>query len=406
MGVPSRRRQAQDEVAEAARRRLELLARELDRAGLRRLDVAASEVEPAEAADEPGRQGSARTAGDWSADALADRGDLVLDLVRPARVGPRPGREEGAGGRAGASPVVPGVEGDAWDEPLGDLPVGRVVPPAGRHLRAARPGALSRVGDWVADQVPDTFRGRAWLGPGPAALVVGFVVLALGITAVVVLRSGDRGELVGATAGRAPAASSSPLVTAAPGPGGSAAPPAAGAAAGVAASGAPTSGSSGAAAGSSGGATVTVDVAGKVRRPGVATLPAGSRVVDAVRRAGGARGRVDLSSLNLARVLVDGEQILVGVAGTSATGGAASAGAAAGSVAGGAGGAQPAGALVNLNTATLDQLDTLPGVGPVTAQKILDWRTAHGAFSSVDELLEVDGIGDKTLADLAPHATL
>ena len=66
----------------------------------------------------------------------------------------------------------------------------------------------------------------------------------------------------------------------------------------------------------------------------------------------------------------------------------------------------PAGALVNINTATPEQLDTLPGVGPVTAQKILDWRGAHGAFSSVDELLEIDGIGDKTLAELAPHVTL
>ena len=66
----------------------------------------------------------------------------------------------------------------------------------------------------------------------------------------------------------------------------------------------------------------------------------------------------------------------------------------------------PTGGLVNLNSATGEQLETLPGVGPVTAQKILDWRTTHGAFSSVDELLEVDGIGEKTLADLAPHVTL
>ncbi len=65
-----------------------------------------------------------------------------------------------------------------------------------------------------------------------------------------------------------------------------------------------------------------------------------------------------------------------------------------------------AASLVNLNTATEEQLDTLPGVGPVTAQKILEWRSAHGAFSSVDELLEVDGIGEKTLADMAPHVTL
>jgi competence protein ComEA len=152
-----------------------------------------------------------------------------------------------------------------------------------------------------------------------------------------------------------------------------------------------TSTSPSAAAGS-----VTVDVSGKVRHPGVATLPSGSRVVDALRRAGGARSGVDLSSLNLARVLVDGEQILVG---RGAPGGGIAAGASTSAP-------DPSSTLVNLNTATEEQLDTLPGVGPVTAQKILDWRSAHGAFSSVDELLEVDGIGEKTLADLAPLVTL
>ena len=145
-----------------------------------------------------------------------------------------------------------------------------------------------------------------------------------------------------------------------------------------------------------GGEDVTVDVAGKVRRPGVTTLPAGSRVADALQKAGGPRGRVDLSALNLARILVDGEQILVGRA---APAGGMAAGAATAAP-------NPAGALVNINTATSEQLDTLPGVGPVTAQKILDWRGANGAFSSVDELLEIDGIGDKTLAELAPHVTL
>jgi competence protein ComEA len=145
------------------------------------------------------------------------------------------------------------------------------------------------------------------------------------------------------------------------------------------------------------GGTVVVDVAGKVRRPGIATLPAGSRVVDAIRRAGGARPGVDLTSLNLARVLVDGEQILVGV--PSAPGVAASASSRPGAAGAGDG-------LVNINTATLEQLDSLPGVGPVTAQKILDWRTAHGSFTAIDELLEVDGIGEKTLADMAPHLTL
>ncbi|RNL80348.1 ComEA family DNA-binding protein [Nocardioides marmorisolisilvae] len=148
-------------------------------------------------------------------------------------------------------------------------------------------------------------------------------------------------------------------------------------------------------AASSGAGPVVVDVAGKVAHPGVLTLPAGSRVVDAIRKAGGARAGADLTSLNLARVLVDGEQILVGVAAPSA----------ASSPAGTAGGGS-AGAPVSLNQATLEQLESLPGVGPVTAQKILDYRNAHGAFGSIDELLDVDGIGDKTLAQLAPHLTL
>jgi competence protein ComEA len=139
---------------------------------------------------------------------------------------------------------------------------------------------------------------------------------------------------------------------------------------------------------------LVVDVAGKVRRPGIAVLPAGSRVVDALKSAGGARNGVDLTTLNLARPLVDGEQILVGVA--PAAGVAGSLGSP----------TPPGGTLVNLNTADQPTLETLPGVGPVTAEAILAWRTDNGGFSSVDELLEVDGIGEATLADLAPLVTL
>lgn len=141
---------------------------------------------------------------------------------------------------------------------------------------------------------------------------------------------------------------------------------------------------------------VTVDVAGKVRSPGIAVLPAGSRVVDALEAAGGARRGVDLTSLNLARPLVDGEQVLVGlpaptgVAGSLATPGSPG----------------PAGGLVNLNSADQATLETLPGVGPVTATSIIQWRTDNGGFTAVDELLEVDGIGEATLADLAPHVTI
>ncbi|MDT0184369.1 ComEA family DNA-binding protein [Microbacterium sp. ARD31] len=139
---------------------------------------------------------------------------------------------------------------------------------------------------------------------------------------------------------------------------------------------------------------LVVDVAGKVRRPGIAVLPAGSRVVDALEAAGGARRGVDLTSLNLARPVVDGEQILVGVAPAAG-------------VAGSLGSPTPSGTtLVNLNTADQAALDTLPGVGPVTAEAILGWRSEHGGFTSVDELLEVDGIGEATLADLAPLVTL
>jgi competence protein ComEA len=142
------------------------------------------------------------------------------------------------------------------------------------------------------------------------------------------------------------------------------------------------------------GEELVVDVAGKVRRPGIAVLPAGSRVVDALDAAGGARRGVDLTSLNLARPVVDGEQILVGVAPAAGVAGTVDAPA-------------PDGAtLVNLNTADQAALDTLPGVGPVTADAILAWREANGAFTSVDELLEVDGIGEATLADLAPLVTL
>lgn len=141
--------------------------------------------------------------------------------------------------------------------------------------------------------------------------------------------------------------------------------------------------------------TVTVDVAGKVRRPGIVVLDAGARVVDALEAAGGAGGGVDLSGLNLARVLVDGEQVVVGVA--APPGVAAAVVPSPGAV---------GGPLVNLNTAAQAELETLPEVGPVTAQAILAWREEHGGFTSVDELLEVDGIGDATLEQIAPHVTV
>ncbi len=137
---------------------------------------------------------------------------------------------------------------------------------------------------------------------------------------------------------------------------------------------------------------IVVDVSGKVREPGIHRLPAGSRVVDALRAAGGVRPGTETDGLNRARFLVDGEQVIVG-------GPAAAAGAAPGPGGAAVPGAAPAGP-VSLSTATVDQLDTLPGVGPVLAQHIIDYRTRHGGFRSVDELREVNGIGDRRFADL------
>jgi competence protein ComEA len=134
---------------------------------------------------------------------------------------------------------------------------------------------------------------------------------------------------------------------------------------------------------------VVVDVVGAVRRPGLYRLGQGSRIADALARAGGATAKADLNQVNLAAPLADGEQVVVpkhGAPAVAVGGSAATPGA-------------PA-APVQLSTATLEQLDTLPGVGPATAQKILDYREKHGAFSSVDELDAVSGIGPKRLDQL------
>ena len=141
-------------------------------------------------------------------------------------------------------------------------------------------------------------------------------------------------------------------------------------------------------------AAVVVDVVGAVRRPGLYRLAQGARIADAVSRAGGATPKADLALINLAAPLADGEQVVVPRRGTAALG--APAGPAGSSSPGGAPSAGP----VHLSTATLEQLDSLPGIGPVTAQRILDYRQKHGAFTSVDELDAVPGIGPARLDQL------
>ncbi len=129
---------------------------------------------------------------------------------------------------------------------------------------------------------------------------------------------------------------------------------------------------------------LVVDVAGAVRAPGLHRVAPGARVADAVAAAGGATGKADLTLLNLAAPLADGEQVVV-----PARGAAAAAGAAASTA-----------APLDLNTATAEQLDALPGIGPATAQKIIDYRQAHGPFRSIDELDAVPGIGPARIDQL------
>ena len=146
----------------------------------------------------------------------------------------------------------------------------------------------------------------------------------------------------------------------------------------------------------SSGRLIFVHVAGAVKRPGLYELPEGSRVNDAVIAAGGAASGADLDALNLAAKVKDGDKVLVPAKGA---GGGAQAPP-------GAGASAAAGGLIDLNTATIDQLETLPGVGPSTAQKIMDYRTDHGGFRSVDDLLNVPGIGPRKLDQIKPHVTV
>jgi competence protein ComEA len=133
---------------------------------------------------------------------------------------------------------------------------------------------------------------------------------------------------------------------------------------------------------------VVVHVLGAVRDPGLFTLPAGSRVADAVEAAGGARSDKAFASVNLARILVDGEQVVLDTSGQAASSGTAESN------------------LISLNQADAIALETLPGVGPVIAQRIVTWRTTNGPFRSIDELGEVAGVGDAILTQVRPLVRL
>ncbi|MCK9899840.1 ComEA family DNA-binding protein [Frankia sp. Cpl3] len=333
-------------------------------------------------------------------------------------VGPGPGleardghrSEERAGHGAYGGDVGGGVDEpdqiDDWlDEFAGDA--GRVRPdpaddPADGPTGSSRSPRRPR---WRgSERLPPTLRD-AVLAPTVRAALVLVVVAVLAAAAAGWMTWRNRpvslGSVVPARSGAegVPGAGSAGALGATPGTRATVPPEVAGAG-GVAGSAGPETGSE--RAEPTAGSEVVVDVAGRVVRPGVVRLPAGARVVDALTRAGGPLPGTDTSGIALARVLTDGEQILVdgrpGPAPPPLGAGADPAPRAAVSGEPGGAGGQP----LDLNTATAAQLDDLPGVGPVLAQRIIDWRSENGPFTSPDQLGEVTGVGDRRLADLLP----
>lgn len=291
-----------------------------------------------------------------------------------------PGAAEGEPVSAGPGEDEPASAGPDTDvAALESSPAGSLHRP-GRHARRPVAGP-ARLAGWAHDRLPPTLQGRVRLTSGHLTVIALLVAAGLALTSWWVLRAEGTTTVVPASTWTDADDSAGP--SAGPEPPSALVTPAA-----ETSERAPADP-----------AVVVVDVAGRVRRPGIATLPVGSRVVDALEAAGGVRRGVDLTALNLARVLADGEQIVVGV---PPPGGVA---APAASVPG-ASSAAGEGLLVDINTAGQTELEQLPGVGPVTAQAILQWRVDHGPFTAVDELLEVSGIGEATLAKIAPHVTL
>ncbi|MER5483953.1 helix-hairpin-helix domain-containing protein [Streptomyces sp. NPDC002812] len=282
--------------------------------------------------------------GDTSAEVAPPGGRSVEAVTEPAAAArPDPLVRPDPAVRPG-----PAVRADVPDRPDEPARGGAVAPPEGREV----PGGAVR---WLAvrERLPVWLQTRCGVEPRTVAAVS--VVLLVAVGFAVQQYGAARPRPVTAPAVVAPAAAALPAPTAArAGPGVGAGP-------------------------------ILVDVSGKVRDPGVRKLPPGSRVEDALAAAGGVRPGTDTTGLNRARVLMDGEQVLVGAPAPPPpmTGRGA-----------------PAAGPLSLGTATAEQLDGLPGVGPVLAQHIVDFRTARGGFRSVEELRQVNGIGERRFADL------
>jgi competence protein ComEA len=242
------------------------------------------------------------------------------------------------------------------------------------------PPLSSLVGAWVDDRLPLWARGLTGRVSRGAVLALAVVVVVVAVGTTVVLHH----------------RSASPAYAGSTWPG-STSPTSASSAADSGSSAASVTG--GATADSASSDSIVVDVAGKVRRPGLVTLPPGSRVADAIAAAGGALRHRDIATTDLAAKVGDGQLLLIGVTGSGSTGTPGDS--STGGTTSGSGSSAP----VSLSSADLTTLETLPGVGPVTAQKIIDWRTAHNGFTSIEQLQQVPGIGPAHYAEVEALVT-
>ena len=332
-------------------------------------------VEPWQVEPGPGRPGAVEI--EFGRPGSADRGRAERSRARDGAIG---GARVGGGTPEGARAEDGGAgDGPSWRTRVGDWPpegepgVPAAATTAPLPLLTAASDRLARLGErWV----PERWRGLR-LDPGrPGAVALAAVAAVAAVLAAVgIWRDRPVAEpppslTVAGTAGQPSPASAGPVPGRPPGTG----------------------------------APLVVSVAGKVHRPGLVQVPEGARVADAIAQAGGPLRGTDLTPLNLARRVADGEQILVGLPQPApgpdpGPGGPLAAGA-------GGGGPPTAGGKIDLNRATAEQLDTLPGVGPVTAQRILDWRARHGRFSSVEQLREIEGIGERRFGQLRDQVTI
>jgi competence protein ComEA len=246
---------------------------------------------------------------------------------------------------------------------------------------AVPPSLISLLRAWVADRLPLWAHGLTGRVSRGTVLTVIALAVALVVGAFVVVHHRSAGSP--AYAGSSWPGSSSPD------------PSTAGASSTSATS---TDAASAASASSD---SIVVDVGGRVRRPGLVTLPPGSRVADAIAAAGGALRRKDIATTDLAAKVGDGQLLLIGTSASGGSGGSAGATSGGGSSTDGSGASAP----VSLSSADLTTLETLPGVGPVTAQKIIDWRTAHNGFTSIEQLQQVPGIGPSHYAEVKALVT-